>query len=402
MKMPLKTTSRPRLVPMIPLFCPEIRGHEWKYVKECLDTGWVSSAGQYVERFERFLADYVKRPYAVACINGTAALHTALLVSGIQSDEEVLVPALTFVATANVVRYVGAWPVFMDVESHTAQMDPQKVIDFLTKECEQFQGRLVNRITKRTVRAIIPVHLLGHPVDMDPILEVAKRFGLIVIEDAAAGIGAMYKGRPVGGLGDMACFSFNGNKVITSGGGGMLVTHHQKWADKARYLTTQAKDDTLEQIHNEIGYNYRLTNIQAALGLAQMEQLEKYLASKKRIAECYLKELGVVAGIKFLTTSSGGQSNFWLFTILVDKLRYGIDSRELLKRLQNANIQSRPLGHPLHTLKPYKECFSYRIEVADQLYRQGLSLPCFVGLKEEDQRRIIRVIKGSRKTYEHK
>lgn len=377
----------------IPLFAPYINGKEWQYVKECLDTGWVSSKGSLVERFEHIMAELIGRQFAVACVNGTSALHTALLVAGIQKDEEVLVPTLTFIATANVVRYVGAWPVFMDAEPDTRQIDPVKIKDFLSKGCILRKGKLINKTTKRTVKAIMPVHFLGHPANMDSILEDAKKYHLLVIEDAAGAIGAMYKNQPVGSLGDMACFSFNGNKIVTTGGGGMLVTENEKWAAKARYYTTQAKDDSLEQIHNEIGYNYRLSNLQAAMGVAQIEKLEEILALKEEIVNFYNNELGEIPGIRIPQEAAWAKSNHWLYTILVDKRKYGINSRQLMRRLLKEGIECRPLGHPLHTLKPYRHCQSFQIEEANRLYREGLSLPCYAGLQKEQQGRIINIIR---------
>ena len=378
---------------MIPLCVPEIRGNEWKYIKECLDTNWVSSGGSFVDRFERMVADYVGAKHAVATCNGTAALHIALLVAGIQPDDEVLVSTLTFIAPANAIRYVGAWPVFVDAEPDYWQMDPQKVVDFLEKECQWRNDALYNKTTDRRVSAILPVHILGHPVDMDPILEVARKYNLVVIEDAAESLGAKYKGQIVGTLGDIACFSFNGNKIITTGGGGMIITDNEAWARKAKYLTTQAKDDPLEYIHNEIGYNYRLTNIQAAMGCAQLEQLDGYVAAKRRIADTYTEALKDALGITPMREVPWAFSTFWLYTILVDCSSFGVGSRDLLRGLRDAHIQSRPFWHPLHTLKPFETCTAYRVEGADRLYRDGLSLPSSVGLQQEEQDRVIQVIR---------
>lgn len=377
---------------LIPLSVPHIKGNEWKYIKECLDANWVSSAGEFVGRFEQKVADFIGRKYAVACVNGTSSLHVALLLAGIKPEEEVLLPALTFVATANAVRYTGAWPVFIDVEPDTWQMNPQKVQDFLINECDYSEGRLINCNTKRVVRAILPVHLLGHPVDIDPILKVAQRFGLKVIEDAAESLGAFYKDQKVGALGDIACFSFNGNKIITSGGGGMIATDNEEWAKKARYLTTQALDDPIEHIHNQVGYNYRLTNLQAAMGVAQMECLEDFIEKKRGIACRYSKNLEQIAGIKIPQEAKWAKSTFWLYTILINKDAYGISSRELLHKLKEANIQTRPLWHPLHSSEPFKNSYAYKIEVVDKLYREALSLPCSVGLTLEQQDKVIQTI----------
>ncbi len=263
MSLPFEPGGRPG-GDVVPLSVPEIRGNEWKYVKECLDTGWVSSVGSYVDRFERAMAGYIGCRRAVATVNGTAALHVALRVAGVEPDDEVLVSDLTFIAPVNAVRYLGAWPVLIDAEPDYWQMDPRQVADFLRRQCGVKQGRWHNKATGRRVRALLPVHILGHPVDMAPLVELAREFDLVVVEDASESLGAKCRQRQVGSLGDIACFSYNGNKLITTGGGGMIVTDNEAWADKAKYLTTQAKDDPLEYVHGEIGYNYRLTNVLAA------------------------------------------------------------------------------------------------------------------------------------------
>ena len=376
---------------VVPLCVPEIRGNEWKYIRECLDTNWVSSVGAFVDRFEQELATYVGTKCAVATCNGTAALHVALLAAGVQPDDEVLVSTLTFIAPVNAIRYVGAWPVFIDAEPVYWQMDSQKVVDFLEKECQWHNGVLYNKTSGRRVSAILPVHILGHPVDMDPILEAARKYNLVVIEDATESLGARYKGQMVGHIGDIACFSFNGNKIITTGGGGMIVTDDEGWARKAKYLTTQAKDDPLEYIHNEIGYNYRLTNIQAAMGCAQLEQLDEYVAAKRRIAKYYAEHLAEAVGLILPQEAPWAFSTFWLYTILVVEEKYGISSRELMHRMKSAGIQTRPLWHPIYSLPPYKGCQSYKVEVANSLYTRGLSLPCSVGVDTAQLDRVIAV-----------
>ena len=377
----------------IPLCVPEIRGNEWKYVKECLDTNWVSSAGPFVDRFERAVADRVSTRYAVATVNGTAALHVALLVMGVQADDEVLVPALTFVAPANAVRYAGAWPVFIDAEPDYWQIDPQKLADFLNKEC-RWNGKLINKTTGRQVKAILPVHILGHPADMQPIIEIARRFELAIIEDATESLGALYQGQSVGRLGDIACFSFNGNKIITTGGGGMITTHSSAWAERARYLTTQAKDNPVEYIHNEIGYNYRLTNVQAALGCAQMEVLDDYVTRKREILSNYREAFRGLHGIKTQAEAPGCFSICWLSTVTIDANQVQHDSRSFMKHLAEQGIQSRPLWHPIVTLPPYHDCQSYHVEVANALYRDALSLPSSVGLTEIEQARVIDAVRS--------
>jgi perosamine synthetase len=379
---------------MIPLSSPKLSGNEWRYIKDCIDTGWVSSVGSYVNRFESFCADYTKRKFAVACINGTSALHTAFLVAGIKPNDEVIAPALTFVAPANAVRYTGAFPVFVDVDKDFWQIDCQKLEAFLKHECTIKKGLPVNRHTGRTIKAIVPVDLLGHPVDMDAILKIARRYNLLVIEDAAESIGAEYKSSKVGQKADITCLSFNGNKVITCGGGGMLVTNNKKWAEQARYLTTQAKDDPIEYIHSEIGYNYRLTNIQAALGLAQMEKLDSYVKIKRSLAKRYDQALSKIEGIELPKEASWAKSTYWLYTILVDKKVYGMDCRTLMHALTKKGIQSRPLWHPLQSLKPFKDCYGHDISVANDLYKRALSIPSSVGLTLKEQTLIIEAICG--------
>ncbi len=376
----------------IALCVPEIHGNEWAYVKECLDTNFVSSVGPFVDRFERMVADYLGASHAVATINGTAALHVALLIAGVQPDDEVLVSALTFIAPVNAIRYVGAWPVFMDAESRYWQMDPQRVIDFLEGQCRWQDGELRNSATGRRVRAVMPVHILGHPVDMDPVLDVARKFGLIVIEDATESLGAKYRERRVGRLGDIACLSFNGNKLITSGGGGMLVTENDEWARRAKYLTTQAKDDPLEFIHNEVGFNYRLTNIQAALGVAQMEQLDEFIRIKRTIAATYADAVAGVPGITPMPEAEWASSVFWLYTILVDAPAYGMDSRELLRVLAAEGIQARPLWQPIHQSPAHRDAVMTTCPVAESLNTQALSLPSSVGLTREQQARVVAAV----------
>ena len=382
----------------IPLSVPEIGGNEWRYVKDCLDTGWVSSVGEYVNRFERMIAETVGASSAVATCNGTSALHTALLVSGVQPGDEVLVSTLTFIAPVNAIRYTGAWPVFIDAEPQFWQIDPEKVRDFLKDGCQYSTGELRNRRSGRRVRAILPVHILGHPADLDPIVSIAREFGLAVIEDATECLGAKYRGVSVGTIGEIACFSFNGNKIITTGGGGAIVTSNPHWAAKAKYLTTQAKDDPIEFVHGEIGYNYRLTNIQAAMGCAQLEVLGEYIRKKLAIASRYERALRGTPGITLMAQAPWAQSIFWLYTILVEETQFGQNARAILQELARKGIQSRPLWQPMHRSPAHRDCEAFRCETADWLHARALSLPCSVGLAESDQNYVIeslRLLAGS-------
>ncbi len=378
---------------IIPLCEPEIRGNEWKYIKECLDTKWVSSAGPAVERFETAVVKYVGAKYGVATANGTTALHIALLVSGIRPEEEVLVSTLTFIAPANAIRYVGAWPIFMDADPIYWQMDPEKVANFLKKECSWQRNALYNKTTGRRVKAILTVHILGHPCDMDPIVQIARKYNLVVIEDASESLGARYKERMVGQLADIACFSFNGNKIITTGGGGMILTDNEGWATRARYLTTQAKNDPVESIHNEIGYNYRLTNIQAALGCAQMEKLDEYVDIKRGIARAYAQAFSSVPGITCMQEASWARSIFWIYSMLVDETSYGMTSRALLAHLQGARVETRPLWQPLHRSPAHKGAQAYHCDFAEALFNKALRLPSSVGLTVAKQQKVIEFIR---------
>jgi perosamine synthetase len=346
-----------------------------------------------VDRFESEIAARIGTRFAVATVNGTAALHVALLLAGVKPEDEVLVSTLTFIAPVNAIRYVGAWPMFIDAEPDYWQMDPSGVVDFLERSCRWHKRALHNRLTGRRVSAVIPVHILGHPVDLDPIIEIARKYNLKVIEDATEGLGATYRGRPLGSIGDVGCFSFNGNKIITTGGGGMLVTSNEEWARKAKYLTTQAKDDPTEYVHSEIGYNYRLTNLLAAMGCAQLEQLEAFIAAKQRIASRYAEGLQGLPGISPMKEASWASSSWWLYTVLVDNAVFGKDSRQLMRSLNSKKIQTRPLWQPIHLSGAHRGRRATKMPIAEKLYQQALSLPCSAGLGEKEQSRVIEAVR---------
>lgn len=382
----------------IPLSVPEIRGNEWEYVKECLDTGWVSSVGSYVERFEGMVAAQAGTKYAVATVNGTSALHISLLVAGVRPDDEVLVSTLTFIAPVNAIRYAGAWPLFVDAEPNYWQMDPERVLHFVEHECEWNSGELRNRSTGRRVSAIVPVHILGHPVDIEPILAIARKYGLKVIEDSTEALGSTYRRKSPGSLGDIGCFSFNGNKIITTGGGGMIVTDREDWARRAKYLTTQAKDDPIEYIHGEVGFNYRLVNVLAAIGCAQMEQLPNYVAKKRSIASRYKRGLAGVAGLTLMREADWAESTYWMYTVLVDSSQFGMECRRLLKLLESQKIQTRPLWQPIHLSPAHGRGRRGLLQVAEHLADHALSLPCSVSLSESSQDRVIAAIAAAAET----
>jgi aminotransferase in exopolysaccharide biosynthesis len=388
---------------MIPLSVPEIRGNEWAYVKECLDTGWVSSAGKFVDRFEQEIARYTGARHAVACASGTAALHVALMLCGVRPEDEVLVPALTFIASVNVIRYLGAHPVFMDCdECYT--LDAEKTAEFLAQETEFTDGCTRNKRTGRRISALLPVHVLGNAVQLESLLPLCREGNIRVVEDAAESLGTVYttgaaKGRHPGTLGDVGCLSFNGNKVITTGGGGMILTEDPAMAQRAKYLTTQAKDDEARFVHHEVGYNYRLTNIQAALGLAQLEQLPGFLAVKRRNYQDYAQRLREIPGLRLAPLPGYADNNCWLCALQIDAKVYGQDREAVMARLHSGGIQSRPLWHLNHRQRPYRDCQTYRLERAPVLWDQSLCLPSSAGLSPAQVGEVVAALQpGARGT----
>jgi perosamine synthetase len=378
---------------VVPLCVPELRGREWDYVKECLDTGWVSSVGSFVDRFEEELAREAGVRRAVATTSGTAALHVALLLAGVRAGDEVAVSSLSFVAPANAVRYLGAWPAFIGTDPHSWQLDPGLLQAFLRDECGPRDGRLVNRRTERPVGAILAVHALGHPVDLDAVAAIAEEFGLPLVEDAAESLGARYRGRPLGGTGLLGCLSFNGNKLITTGGGGMILTDDDALAARARYLTTQAKDDPVAYVHGEVGFNYRLGNVQAAMGCAQLELLDEYLSAKRRIARAYAEAVDGLPGVTFMPTADWAEPAHWLSTILVDPAAATTSRDDLLSALDRDGIQTRPLWQALHESPAHADAYAYRCEETSRLAARGLCLPSSVGLAPGDQQRVIAALR---------
>jgi len=372
----------------IPNAVPHLAGNEWKYVKECLDTGWVSSAGPFVGRFEREIASYLGVEHAVAVMNGSAALHLALRAAGVERDDAVILPTLTFVASAGAVVHCGAQPIFLDSEPVSWGLDPQKLADFLTRECEVRQGSVVHRATGRRVSAVMPVHLYGHPCDLDALLEICRRWSLAVVEDSAEALGALYRGRRVGADGVAGCLSFNGNKVVTAGGGGMVITRDATAAARVRALATQARRDPLEWVHDEVGFNYRLTNLQAAVGVAQLEQLEDFLDRKRRTAEHYQRALGGLDGVTVFREAAWARSSYWMPAVLLEPRRCP-DVRALIRALDADGIHVRPVWHPLHRQPPFAGACRGPIEVADRLWDRGVLLPCSAGITVEERQAVI-------------
>jgi perosamine synthetase len=363
---------------------PRFGGNEWAYVKECLDSTFVSSVGKFVDRFEADLATYTGAKHAVAVVNGTAALHVALLLAGVKTDDEVLVPALSFVATANAVTYCGAIPHFVDSEEGTLGLSAQAVRDHLQCIGDIRNRQCVNRATGRIIRAVVPMHAFGHPVDMEGIIAVARDFHLVVVEDAAESLGSTIHGRHTGTFGSMGTLSFNGNKTVTTGGGGAIVTNDADLAKRAKHLTTTAKVlHRWEYRHDEIGYNYRLPNINAALGCAQLEQLPAFLAAKRRLFARYTAAFAGVPGVRVFREPAGCRSNYWLQTLLLDAA--DADQRDaLLLATNDAGLMTRPSWVPLHRLRPYQASPRMALPVVEALEHRLINLPSSAHLAGAD------------------
>ena len=376
--------------PMIPLSEPCLRGRTREYLEECLRSNFVSSVGPFVERFEREFAAYVGSRYAVACATGTAAIHVALRLLGVGPGDEVLVPTLTFVASANPILYEHAIPVLVDCERETWNMDPDLVAEELDRRARQ--GR-------RQPKAVEAVHILGHPARLEALADACARHGVAWFEDASEALGARYAegalaGRHVGTIGRVGCFSFNGNKIITTGGGGMITTDDPVLARRAKHLTTQARLPGPEYRHDEVGYNYRLTNLAAAMGVAQLEQLPEFLAAKRRIAARYDGALGGLAGVTLPPRARWAQPSMWLYSAGFDGAAFGRDWRRLVEDLAAAHIQARPIWSPLHTMPMYRERARLGGQVAEAVFAAGLSLPCSVSLTDAQQDAVVRALRG--------
>lgn len=361
--------------PQIGLHEPRFAGREWAYVKECLDTGWVSSAGTYVGEFERRIASVCGVRHAVAVVNGTAALHLALVCHDIGAGDEVIVPALSFAATANAVAHAGATPHFADCEAVSLGVDPQKLERHLSEIAVAGEACLRNRITGRRIAAIVPMHTFGHPVDLAPLLSTAARYNLPIIEDAAEALGSLYKGQPAGSLGSVGTLSFNGNKIITTGGGGAVLTNDERLAQRIRHIATTAKrPHRWEFDHDVVGYNYRMPNLNAALGCAQLEGLDGFVAAKRRLAAAYSDAFAGVDGVTVHCEPEYARSNYWLNVLLLDSAE--VDARDhVLAATNDAGLMTRPVWKLLHQLPMYSECPRMDLSVAEDLARRIINIP---------------------------
>ncbi|MDE2417527.1 MAG: DegT/DnrJ/EryC1/StrS aminotransferase family protein [Burkholderiales bacterium] len=356
----------------IPVYQPSLSGREKEYVLDCLDSTWISSKGSYINRFEQSFAEKIRVKHATSVSNGTVALHLALVALGIGPEDEVIVPTLTYIASVNAIAYTGAKPVFVDSLRTTWQIDPDDIR---------------KKITKKT-RAIMVVHLYGHPCDMDAIMKIAEEYGLFVVEDCAEAFGSLYKGRPVGGIGHISTFSFFGNKTITTGEGGMVATNDQTLFERAVHFKGQGLATHRQYWHDVIGYNYRMTNICAAIGLAQLEQADEFLKQKRRVANRYREEL-VGCPLDIQGEYGDVYNSYWMVSILVDN---ATKRDALMQHLDRNGIETRPLFYPVHTMPMYSEKFQ-RHPVAEDLGWRGVNLPSWPGLSDSDIVRISAVIK---------
>jgi perosamine synthetase len=366
----------------IPIAEPVLSGNEEKYVTECIRTGWISSKGKFVDQFEENFASYIGVKHAIAVSSGTAALHLALAALDIKLGDEIIMPTFTMIACANVAKYLGAKPVLVDSETSTQNMDPSKIEE---------------KITNKT-KAIMVVHIYGHPADMDPIMKIAKKYGLYIIEDAAEAHGAEYKGEKVGGIGDIGCFSFYANKIITTGEGGAVVTDNQEIAEKVRGLRDQAYNANLRKwlIHNSVGYNYRLTNLQAAVGLAQLERIEEFINKRRENAYYYNSLLNDIRGMTLPPELPWAKNVYWMYTVLLNEEVVGITRDDLMRKLETYGIDTRAAFLPIHLQPPYKDIYiNEKYPVAELLGRRGINLPSGNSTTKEDIEYVVSAIKDA-------
>ncbi|MEA2919470.1 MAG: perosamine synthetase [Bradyrhizobium sp.] len=376
----LASATRP-----VALHEPRLGARERELVLDCIDTNWVSSAGKYVTQFEQMVAAATGARHAVATVNGTAALHAALLLEGVKPDDEVMLPAITFVATANAVSHAGAIPHFVDSSWDTLGLDPVALDAHLEQISVRRNGELVNKQTGRRLRAIVPVHIFGHPVDMAPLLAVASKYGLVVVEDATESLGSTWKGQACGTFGHSAVLSFNGNKIITTGGGGMILTSDDEHARHARHFTSTAKKSHAWSFdHDEIGYNYRLPNINAALGCGQMERLSAMVEAKRELAERYLTVFNGFPNARIYREPQGARSNYWLNTLVLDR-QFAPERDRLLSALHANGVHARPLWTPMHLLPMYLNCPRSRLPVAEDIHARCINLPSSPFLAASEQ-----------------
>lgn len=381
----------------IPLSIPNFEGNEKKYVNDALEQGWVSTGGAYIVKLEEELANFLKTESVVACQSGTAALHLSLIEAGVQLNDMVIVPTLTFIAAVNPVKYQFAEPVFMDCDDSLC-MDPIKLRAFCEEECHIENGKLVHNITNKCIRAVIVVHVFGNLADMEQIMDIAAMYHLKVIEDATEALGSYYTegryaGKFAGTIGDFGAYSFNGNKIITTGGGGAVTAKNSEQAAHIKYISTQAKDDSHYYVHNEVGYNYRMTNLQAALGVGQVEKLSEFIIRKNRNYEKYCQLFGKFSQGKVLGFRDGTYSNKWFYSLEIFDKENKINLRDIISILEKRGIQTRAIWDLIHLQLPYKSAIAYRIEKASYYAGCILNFPCSTQLTEEEIEYVVEQIK---------
>ena len=374
---------------MIPLSVPNISDDELEHVKNCIETGWISSAGSYVDEFENKFSEYLGVQDSVSVVNGTAALHLSLKILGVRRNDLVIMPNVTFVASANAISYIGADPILIDINEDDWQMDICLLDQFLSDQCQKNKrGDLIHLQSKRRVSAIMIVHVQGNICDMDKLLYICEKYNIPVLEDAAEALGSSYKNNHAGTMGDIGCFSFNGNKIISTGGGGMIVSSNSDFTKKAKHLSTTAKVDPLTYYHDEIGYNYRLVNVLAAIGVAQLKKLEAFKEKKIQISSNYRKSLSGIGDIGFQEIESDVISNEWLFTITTNSMQ------KLLSYLNNNGVMSRPFWIPMNELPMYQDCFYVSSDnISSQIHQKALSIPCSTGISDQEIEEVIEKIK---------
>ena len=377
----------------IPLSVPNFGPREAELAGEAITSGWVSTSGGKVTEFEQALADYVHMPRAVACNAGSSALHLAAMAAGITRGDEVIVPTLTFIAAVNpLTRYMGAEPIFIGCDDSLC-IDPDAVEAFCAEHCEMRGGKLYNKATGAHVKALEVVHVFGNLGDMERLTEIAEKYNLILIEDATEALGTRFTagkfaGKFAGTVGDIGCYSFNGNKIITTGAGGAVVSNHPDWAEHAKHLSTQAKTDLLQFLHDEVGYNYRMTNVQACLGIAQLERLEEFIAHKKALYDHYVEKLDGVKGLRILPFREDcTRSNHWFFSLYVKD--FALDRDEIIEKLQAQGIQTRPVWALIHEQADYPRNEAYALDKALDYRKHIVNLPCSTNLSMEDCDRVI-------------
>ncbi len=372
---------------MIPLSIPHFDGNELKYVTECINSGWVSSAGSFVTQFENRLAEYVGSTYGVAAVNGTAALHLALHMIGVKNGNFVIIPNITFIASANAAVYTNARPIFIDIDPETWQLDLRLLEEFLSENTEQREGKC-HYGNKGCIAAIMPVHVLGNLCDMDNLMKIASKFNLSVIEDASESLGSTWNGQHSGTFGTMGIFSFNGNKIITTGGGGVIVTNDKDHAIRAKHLSTQSKVNPETYFHDEIGFNYRLVNVLAAIGVAQMEQLDEFIKKKKNIDQFYRSSLANIGDIQFQEVNDKADPNCWLFTFYTEK------QEQVLQALKSNDIVARPFWTPMNQLPMFKnDVYITKSDFSHEIHKKCLSIPSSVNITRESLTKVTDVIK---------